>query len=140
VVIRPYTPVTTPDTRGYMDLIVKVYPQGKMSKHFGDMKVRARKPAAALPPSAPLCAPSTRAVHRQCTSSTGSAHVWYYSRRKVPTPPRAGHHLEAMLLGKCSYPSLPGREGSRRAPNPDGFSARGMHWAACVPMYPSPRG
>mmetsp|Transcript_28310 Transcript_28310/g.76462 ORF Transcript_28310/g.76462 Transcript_28310/m.76462 type:complete len:320 (-) Transcript_28310:580-1539(-) len=38
-IIRPYTPTTPPDTRGYLDLIVKVYPTGKMSKFIGDLKV-----------------------------------------------------------------------------------------------------
>jgi cytochrome-b5 reductase len=39
VVVRPYTPVSAPDAAGYMDLVVKAYAQGKMSKHMGDMKV-----------------------------------------------------------------------------------------------------
>lgn len=38
-VIRPYTPVSPPQTQGYFDLVVKVYPTGKMSKHIGDLKV-----------------------------------------------------------------------------------------------------
>lgn len=38
-VIRPYTPTSVKDAKGYFDLVVKVYPEGKMSKHFGDMKV-----------------------------------------------------------------------------------------------------
>eukprot|EP00899_Mesostigma_viride_P019069 jgi/Mesvir1/27163/Mv20827-RA.1 len=37
-VIRPYTPTSTPDTKGYFDLVIKVYPEGKMSKHLGEMK------------------------------------------------------------------------------------------------------
>jgi cytochrome-b5 reductase len=40
VVVRPYTPVSVPDAAGYLDLVVKAYAQGKMSKHMGDMKVR----------------------------------------------------------------------------------------------------
>lgn len=40
-VIRPYTPTSLKDAKGYFDLVVKVYEEGKMSKHFGDMKVRA---------------------------------------------------------------------------------------------------
>lgn len=36
-VIRPYTPTSDPDTRGYFDLVVKVYEQGKMSKHLGEV-------------------------------------------------------------------------------------------------------
>jgi len=36
-VIRPYTPSHT--TVGYLELVVKVYPDGKMSKHMGSLKV-----------------------------------------------------------------------------------------------------
>lgn len=38
-VIRPYTPISKPDAKGHLDLLVKVYPEGKMSKYIGDMKV-----------------------------------------------------------------------------------------------------
>ena len=38
-VIRPYTPTSSKDAKGYFDLVVKVYEQGKMSKHFGELKV-----------------------------------------------------------------------------------------------------
>mmetsp|Transcript_24967 Transcript_24967/g.73833 ORF Transcript_24967/g.73833 Transcript_24967/m.73833 type:complete len:314 (-) Transcript_24967:259-1200(-) len=38
-VVRPYTPTTTSDTRGYMDLIIKVYPDGKMGNHIDSLKV-----------------------------------------------------------------------------------------------------
>lgn len=37
-VIRPYTPISQPDVKGHFDLVVKVYPQGKMSKHFDSLK------------------------------------------------------------------------------------------------------
>ena len=40
-VIRPYTPTSPKDAKGYFDLVVKVYEQGKMSKHFGELKVDA---------------------------------------------------------------------------------------------------
>ncbi|KAK9840785.1 hypothetical protein WJX81_004485 [Elliptochloris bilobata] len=33
-VIRPYTPTSPPDARGYLDLVVKGYEQGKLSKHI----------------------------------------------------------------------------------------------------------
>ena len=39
--IRPYTPTSAKDAKGYFDLVVKVYEQGKMSKHFGELKVCA---------------------------------------------------------------------------------------------------
>lgn len=39
MIVRPYTPITPPDARGHMDLVVKVYPTGKMSKHIGELKV-----------------------------------------------------------------------------------------------------
>ena len=37
-VIRPYTPMSRPDAVGYLDLAVKVYPEGKMSKHIAELK------------------------------------------------------------------------------------------------------
>jgi len=38
-VIKPYTPVSGDEKPGAMDLVVKVYDQGKVSKAFGEMKV-----------------------------------------------------------------------------------------------------
>jgi cytochrome-b5 reductase len=38
-VIRPYTPISSNLEQGYFDLLVKVYPSGVMSKHFGSLKV-----------------------------------------------------------------------------------------------------
>jgi len=38
-VIRPYTPVSSNDEKGYFDLIVKKYETGVMSKHLHQMKV-----------------------------------------------------------------------------------------------------
>ncbi|KAK9489032.1 hypothetical protein V1508DRAFT_362604 [Lipomyces doorenjongii] len=37
-IIRPYTPITDPRTKGYLDLLVKVYPEGKASKHIHSLK------------------------------------------------------------------------------------------------------
>lgn len=36
-VMRPYTPVSDEETRGYLDLLVKRYPNGPMSEHLHDM-------------------------------------------------------------------------------------------------------
>ncbi|TKX25826.1 NADH-cytochrome b5 reductase-2 [Elsinoe australis] len=36
-VIRPYTPVSDEDARGYLDFIIKKYPDGPMSSHMHDM-------------------------------------------------------------------------------------------------------
>lgn len=36
--IRPYTPVSDEGDKGHMDLLVKVYPQGNMSKHLHSLK------------------------------------------------------------------------------------------------------
>ncbi|KAD2106526.1 hypothetical protein E3N88_40877 [Mikania micrantha] len=33
-VVRPYTPISDPDSKGYFDLMIKIYPEGKMSQHF----------------------------------------------------------------------------------------------------------
>ncbi|EST08009.1 Oxidoreductase, FAD-binding domain protein [Kalmanozyma brasiliensis GHG001] len=37
-VIRPYTPITSPDTAGHMDFLIKKYPGGKMTTHMHSMK------------------------------------------------------------------------------------------------------
>lgn len=37
-VVRPYTPISDPDAKGYFDLLIKVYPEGKMSQHFASLK------------------------------------------------------------------------------------------------------
>lgn len=39
VVVRPYTPVSKPDAAGHLDLVIKAYPAGKMSKFLGDLSV-----------------------------------------------------------------------------------------------------
>lgn len=36
---RSYTPTTLDDTKGYFELVVKVYPQGNMSKYLDNMKI-----------------------------------------------------------------------------------------------------
>ncbi|KAK6928981.1 Flavoprotein pyridine nucleotide cytochrome reductase-like, FAD-binding domain [Dillenia turbinata] len=38
-VIRPYTPITLDSDIGYFELVVKMYPNGKMSHHFREMKL-----------------------------------------------------------------------------------------------------
>lgn len=56
VVIRPYTPTSAPEAAGYMDLVVKTYAAGKMSKHMCDMQVgeslEMKGPIVKLPYSA----------------------------------------------------------------------------------------
>ncbi|KAL1822583.1 hypothetical protein ACET3Z_009361 [Daucus carota] len=37
-VIRPYTPISDPDAKGHFDLLIKIYPGGKMSQHFASLK------------------------------------------------------------------------------------------------------
>lgn len=37
-VIRPYTPTSDEDAKGFIDLVVKKYPNGPMSEHMHDMK------------------------------------------------------------------------------------------------------
>jgi len=37
-VVRPYTPITTEDTVGYFELLIKVYPEGNMSKYIDSLK------------------------------------------------------------------------------------------------------
>jgi len=38
-VMRPYTPMSRPGVAGYLELAVKTYPEGKMSKHIAELKV-----------------------------------------------------------------------------------------------------
>ncbi|XP_060213767.1 NADH-cytochrome b5 reductase-like protein isoform X3 [Lycium barbarum] len=33
-----YTPISDPEANGYFDLLIKVYPEGKMSQHFASLK------------------------------------------------------------------------------------------------------
>lgn len=37
-VIRPYTPISPPDSKGYFDLMIKIYPQGKMTQYMAGLK------------------------------------------------------------------------------------------------------
>ncbi|KAG6498044.1 NADH--cytochrome b5 reductase 1-like [Zingiber officinale] len=37
--IKPYTPTTLDSDLGYFELVIKMYPQGRMSHHFREMKV-----------------------------------------------------------------------------------------------------
>uniref|UniRef100_A0A1D1Y7U9 NADH-cytochrome b5 reductase n=1 Tax=Anthurium amnicola TaxID=1678845 RepID=A0A1D1Y7U9_9ARAE len=37
-VIRPYTPISDLDSKGYFDLLIKVYPEGKMSQYMASLK------------------------------------------------------------------------------------------------------
>lgn len=38
-IIKPYTPITLDSDLGYFELVVKMYPMGRMSHHFREMKV-----------------------------------------------------------------------------------------------------
>uniref|UniRef100_A0A0E0N420 NADH-cytochrome b5 reductase n=1 Tax=Oryza rufipogon TaxID=4529 RepID=A0A0E0N420_ORYRU len=38
-VIKPYTPTTLDSDLGHFELVIKMYPQGRMSHHFREMKV-----------------------------------------------------------------------------------------------------
>uniref|UniRef100_A0A7S4DX14 NADH-cytochrome b5 reductase n=1 Tax=Lotharella globosa TaxID=91324 RepID=A0A7S4DX14_9EUKA len=38
-VVRPYTPVSRGNQKGTVDLLIKVYPEGKMSQHLNTLKV-----------------------------------------------------------------------------------------------------
>lgn len=52
-VIRPYTPISPPNSKGYFDLMVKVYPDGKMSQHIDSLKpgdtLEVKGPISKLP-------------------------------------------------------------------------------------------
>ncbi|CAM9677410.1 unnamed protein product [Discosporangium mesarthrocarpum] len=38
-VVRPYTPTTTNDTKGYFELVIKVYPEGNVSSHMFGLNI-----------------------------------------------------------------------------------------------------
>ncbi|CAL9777331.1 unnamed protein product [Musa acuminata subsp. burmannicoides] len=38
-VVKPYTPTTLDSDLGYFELVIKMYPQGRMSHHFREMRV-----------------------------------------------------------------------------------------------------
>ncbi|CAN1271870.1 NADH--cytochrome b5 reductase 1 [Linum perenne] len=38
-VIKPYTPTTLDSDAGHFELVIKMYPQGRMSHHFREMRV-----------------------------------------------------------------------------------------------------
>ncbi|KAH7546426.1 hypothetical protein FEM48_Zijuj01G0199600 [Ziziphus jujuba var. spinosa] len=38
VCIYRYATISDPDAKGYFDLLIKVYPEGKMSQHFASLK------------------------------------------------------------------------------------------------------
>lgn len=38
VVIKPYTPTTLDSDLGYFELVIKIYPAGRMSHHFNEMR------------------------------------------------------------------------------------------------------
>ena len=40
--LRPYTPISDEDAKGYMDLLIKKYPDGPMSTHLHNMEVGQR--------------------------------------------------------------------------------------------------
>jgi len=52
-VIRPYTPTSSKNDRGFFDLVVKEYPQGVMSKHLNNLqpgdKLQVKGPISKLP-------------------------------------------------------------------------------------------
>jgi len=38
-VVRSYTPVTADDVYGYVELVIKIYPQGKMGQHLDNLNI-----------------------------------------------------------------------------------------------------
>src|ERR1700712_251548 len=51
-VLRSYTPISSDDTPGYFDLLIKSYPTGNISKHVATLKVgqtmKVRGPKGAM--------------------------------------------------------------------------------------------
>ena len=38
-IVRSYTPISSDEDPGYVDLLIKSYPQGNISRHFGTLKI-----------------------------------------------------------------------------------------------------
>ncbi|KAL6716787.1 NADH-cytochrome b5 reductase [Lecanora helva] len=38
-IVRSYTPISSDENPGYVDLLIKSYPQGNISRHFGTLKI-----------------------------------------------------------------------------------------------------
>ncbi|KAF7838678.1 NADH-cytochrome b5 reductase-like protein [Senna tora] len=36
--VRPYTPISDPESKGYFDLLIKIYPGGQMTQHLASLK------------------------------------------------------------------------------------------------------
>lgn len=74
-VIRPYTPTSPKDAKGYFDLVVKVYEQGKMSKHFGELKVLHHPRVMLCDANCTPCCTFVKPLQMMCASTAAVTNV-----------------------------------------------------------------
>jgi len=78
-VLRPYTPVSDEDARGYVDLLVKKYPDGAMSTHMHDMEPGQRLDFKGPLPKYPMEANKHKHV-TLIAGGTGITPMWQVAR------------------------------------------------------------
>ncbi|KAI9682906.1 MAG: NADH-cytochrome b5 reductase [Trizodia sp. TS-e1964] len=84
-VIRPYTPINDEDQRGYLDLLVKVYPNGPMSEHLHSMNPGQRLSFKGPIPKYPLEANKHNHV-ALIAGGTGITPMWQIIRAIFNNP------------------------------------------------------
>lgn len=70
-VVRPYTPVSTNATVGKFELMIKVYPEGKLSKHLDMLQVGAKMGFKHIPPNVKIQYPFGKAKVGMIAGGTG---------------------------------------------------------------------
>ena len=94
-VIRPYTPVSDEDQQGYIDLIVKRYPNGPMSEHMHNMNPGQRLDFKGPIPKYPW-EPNK---HDHIALIAGGTGITPYVSNLLPNPPDTIPHKQTALTG-----------------------------------------
>ncbi|KAL6966618.1 NADH-cytochrome b5 reductase [Sarracenia purpurea var. burkii] len=87
-VIKPYTPTTLDSDVGYFDLVIKMYPQGRMSHHFREMREGDWLAVKGPKTSSRSTFPSKRLIRKRCKDIL-----------KEPRMFTLGHKLSFLLNG-----------------------------------------
>jgi hypothetical protein len=108
-VVRPYTPVSPASQRGTLDLIVKSYPTGSLSKCVRAAPRSAQRGArsSSPPPPRALTLPSPALPRRQGPCGTSRRATRWSSRapfRSLPTRPTSGRLWAWWLAARASRP------------------------------------
>jgi cytochrome-b5 reductase len=84
-VVRPYTPISDEDEKGYLDLLVKKYPNGPMSTHLHDMVPGQRLDVKGPLPKYPW-APNKHEHIALIAGGTGITPMWQLCRAIFNNP------------------------------------------------------